>query len=96
MRWSSSIFIRNLTITTALASLRIAGAEDSLWALPAQVIVIANMGPQPFPNYDIPGWRWGNSALTEIGYSNTTPTYNPMTGALSLSLNPFEARILVS
>ncbi len=62
----------------------------------AQVIVIANMGPQPFSTYDIPGWRWGSSGLTEIGYSNSTPTYNPMTGALSLSLNPFEARILVS
>jgi len=58
-----------------------------------QVIVIANMGPQPFPIYVIPGWRWGGGALTEIGYPNAAPLYNPMTGALSLSLNPFEARV---
>jgi 1,4-alpha-glucan branching enzyme len=58
-----------------------------------QVIVIANMGPQPFPIYVIPGWRWGGSALTEIGYLNSLPGYNPMTGTLSLSLNPFEARV---
>ena len=23
-----------------------------------QLIVIANMGPQPFPTYNLPGWRW--------------------------------------
>jgi len=58
-----------------------------------QVIVIANMGPQSFPNYDIPGWRWGASALTEIGDPATAPAYNPMTGTLSLSLNSFQARV---
>jgi len=58
-----------------------------------QVIVIANMGPQPFPIYVIPGWRWGGATLTEIGYPNAAPLYNPITGALSLSLNPFEARV---
>ena len=61
-----------------------------------QVIVIANMGPQPFPIYVIPGWRWGGSALTEIGYPNAAPLYNPMTGTLSLSLNPFEARVFMT
>jgi len=55
--------------------------------------VIANMGPQPFPIYVIPGWRWGGVTLTEIGYPNAAPLYNPMTEALSLSLNPFEARV---
>lgn len=58
-----------------------------------QVIVIANMGPQSFPIYEIPSWRWGGSALAEIGYPNTAPTYNPMTGILSLSLDPFETRV---
>jgi len=58
-----------------------------------QVIVVANMGPESFPKYDIPGWRWGNSALSEIGYPNMAPAFNPMTGTLSLSLNPFEARV---
>jgi 1,4-alpha-glucan branching enzyme len=58
-----------------------------------QVIVIANMGPQPFPTYNIPGWRWGSAVLTEVGYPNAAPAYNAMTGILSLSLNPFEARV---
>ena len=58
-----------------------------------QVIVIANMGPQPFPTYNIPGWRWSGSALTEIGCPNGAPAYNGMTGMLSLSLDPFEARV---
>lgn len=61
-----------------------------------QVIVIANMGPQSFPNYDIPAWRWGRSALTEIGYANGTPSYNPMNGTLSLSLNSFVARVFIT
>jgi 1,4-alpha-glucan branching enzyme len=61
-----------------------------------QVIVIANMGPQPFPTYNIPGWRWGGSALTEIGYPNAAPSYNGMTGTLSLSLNSFEARVFTT
>jgi 1,4-alpha-glucan branching enzyme len=61
-----------------------------------QVIVIANMGQQSFPNYDIPGWRWGSSALTEVGYPNLAPAYNPMTGSLSLALNPFETRVFIS
>jgi len=59
----------------------------------SQVIVVANMGPQAFPSYDIPGWRWGNSVLTEIGYPHNASAYNPMTGTFSLSLNPFEARV---
>lgn len=58
-----------------------------------QVIVIANMGAQAFPSYDIPGWRWGSSTLTEIGYPNALPAYNPMTGALNLALNAFDARV---
>jgi len=61
-----------------------------------QVIVIANMGPQAFSSYDIPGWRWGSVPLTEIGYANAAPAYNGMTGALSLSLGAFEARVFRS
>jgi len=60
---------------------------------PGQVIGIANMGAQAFPNYDLPGWRWGASALTETGYANSAPTYNPMAGSLNLSLNAFQARV---
>ena len=58
-----------------------------------QVIVIANMGPQSFPNYDIPGWRWGGSPLTEICGDATAPVYSPMTGTLSLSLDSFQTRV---
>jgi len=58
-----------------------------------QVIVIANMGPQAYPVYNIPGWPWNGSALQEIGYSGSTPAWNPGTGMLSLSLDAFSARV---
>lgn len=61
-----------------------------------QVIVIANMGPDSFPSYDIPGWRWGAAALAEVGYPNTAPAYNGMTAALNLSLNSFSARVFTT
>jgi 1,4-alpha-glucan branching enzyme len=61
-----------------------------------QVIVIANMGPDSFPSYDIPGWRWGASALTEVGCPNAAPAYSGMTGALNLSLKPFSARVFTT
>jgi hypothetical protein len=61
-----------------------------------QVIVIANMGPDSFPSYDIPGWRWGASPLNEVGYPAAAPSYNGTTGALNLSLNPFSARVFTA
>jgi 1,4-alpha-glucan branching enzyme len=61
-----------------------------------QAVVIANMGPDSFPSYDIPGWRWGASALAEIGYPNAAPAYNGITAALNLSLNPFSARVFTT
>ncbi len=61
-----------------------------------QVIVIANMGSQAFPTYNLPGWRWSGSTLGEIGYPNAAPMYNGMTGTLSLALNPFEARVFTT
>jgi 1,4-alpha-glucan branching enzyme len=61
-----------------------------------QVIVIANMGAQAYPVYNIPSWRWGATPLTELGYTAATPIYNGMTGALSLTLNPFAARVFVT
>lgn len=57
-----------------------------------QVIIIANMGPDSFSSYDIPGWRWGSSAITEIGYPSNPPIYNGIAGVLSVALNPFSAR----
>src|SRR5271154_475320 len=47
-----------------------------------QVIVIANMGPQPFQIYNIPGWRWSGS-LTEVGYPDAAPAYNGINRAHS-------------
>ena len=58
-----------------------------------QVIVIANMGPQAFPTYNIPGWPWGGIALTETGYPNTLPVYDATSGTLTLSLIPFSVRV---
>jgi 1,4-alpha-glucan branching enzyme len=61
-----------------------------------QVIVVANMGPDSFPSYDIPEWRWQAAALTEVGYANAAPVYNAMSGALNLALNPFSARVFTT
>jgi 1,4-alpha-glucan branching enzyme len=63
---------------------------------PNQVIVIANMGPDSFPSYDIPAWRWAALALNEVGYPAAAPTYNGITGALNLSLNPFTVRVFTT
>jgi len=63
---------------------------------PNQAIVTANMGPDSFPSYDIAGWRWRASPLTEIGYPNEAAAYNGMTGPLNLSLNPYSARIFTT
>lgn len=61
-----------------------------------QVVVIANMGPDSFPSYDIPGWRWGASPLTEIGYPTAAPAYSGLAGALNLSLSPYSARVFTT
>lgn len=63
---------------------------------PGQVIVLANMGAQPFPGYDLPAWRWGPSPLTEVGYPAAAPMFNAMSGALHLSLNSFQARVFTT
>jgi len=59
-----------------------------------QVIVIANMGPTGYQNYDIPNWRWGSLTLTEVG--NMTAgvlSYNGLNGTLSLALDAFAVRV---
>ena len=61
-----------------------------------QVIVVANMGPDSFPSYEVPGWRWGGLALNEIGYQTAAPGYNGISGALNLSLNAFSARVFTT
>ena len=61
-----------------------------------QVIVVANMGPDSFPSYNIPDWRWGGLPLTEIGYPSMAPAYNGIAGSLNLSLDPFSARVFTT
>ncbi len=59
-----------------------------------QVLVIANTGPDDFPNYNIPGWRWGSLPLTEIGsLTSGAISYNPLSGTLSLALGAFAVRV---
>ncbi len=58
-----------------------------------QVVVIANMGPQSYSVYNIPGWPWNGSALTEAGYPAVLPAWDPGSGMLSLALGPFAARV---
>jgi len=61
-----------------------------------QVIVVANMGPASFPVYNIPGWPWAGSVLTEIGYVDSLPVWDQTSGMVSLSLDPFSARVFRS
>jgi 1,4-alpha-glucan branching enzyme len=59
-----------------------------------QVIVLANMGAEQFPVYEIPGWPWGPAALTEIGNPGAVaPEYNSGTNTLTLALDAFQVRV---
>jgi 1,4-alpha-glucan branching enzyme len=58
-----------------------------------QVIVIANMGPQSYSTYGIPDWPWNGTALTEVGYAASPPSWDSASGTLSLTLNSFAARV---
>jgi 1,4-alpha-glucan branching enzyme len=61
-----------------------------------QVIVVANMCEQAFASFALPGWPWGSSALTEAGQVSGAPSYDPTTGAFSLSLDAFQVRVFRS
>jgi 1,4-alpha-glucan branching enzyme len=63
---------------------------------PGQVIVLANMGAQRFPVYDIPAWPWQARALTEIAPDGLPPRYDPAREVLSLGLDAFQARVFTS
>jgi len=63
---------------------------------PGQVLVLANMGPEPFPVYDVPGWPWGGMALAEVVPSADTPRYDPARGVLSLRLDAFQVRVFTT
>jgi 1,4-alpha-glucan branching enzyme len=58
-----------------------------------QVIVIANMGPQSYSVYNLPGWPWNGSALSEVGYPAALPVWDSGSGMLRLALNPFAVRV---
>ncbi len=60
-----------------------------------QVVVIANMGAEAFPTYNIPSWPWGGT-LKEYGYPAAAPVYDPPSGTLSLSLDAFSARVFTT
>jgi 1,4-alpha-glucan branching enzyme len=61
-----------------------------------QIIVLANMGPQKFPSYAIPGWPWQALPTTEIGTMGpitNQPIYDPVSGNLNLGLDAFQVRV---
>jgi 1,4-alpha-glucan branching enzyme len=62
-----------------------------------QVIVVANMGAVDYPTYDIPGWPWRSTALTEIGtMTKGELSFDAGSEKLSLALGPFAVRVLTS
>ena len=64
-----------------------------------QVIVLANMGPQKFPSYEVPGWPWQARPVTEIGAMGPLtdqPIYDAGSGALTLGLDAFQVRVFTT
>ncbi len=59
-----------------------------------QVIVLANMGAEKFPVYDIPGWPWGAIGLIEIGESGASArVYDSRINTLTLAMDAFQVRV---
>jgi 1,4-alpha-glucan branching enzyme len=64
-----------------------------------QVIVMANMGPQKFPSYDVPDWPWRALPVTEIGEMGPLtdrPIYDAGSGGLTLGLDAFQVRVFTT
>jgi hypothetical protein len=64
-----------------------------------QVIVLANMGPQKFPSYEVPGWPWHALPITEIGAMGPftdRPVYDAGSGMLTLGLDAFQVRMFTT
>jgi 1,4-alpha-glucan branching enzyme len=64
-----------------------------------QVIVMANMGPQKFPSYDVPDWPWRALPVTEIGEMGPLtdrPIYAASSGGLTLGLDAFQVRVFTT
>ena len=64
-----------------------------------QVVVIANMGPQNFDSYALPGWLWKNASLVQVDFMGPytdKPVYDPATGQLTLGLGAFQVRVFTT
>jgi hypothetical protein len=64
-----------------------------------QVIVLANMGPQKFLSYEVPGWPWQALPVTEIGAMGPLtdqPAYDASSGSLTLGLDAFQVRVFTT
>jgi hypothetical protein len=64
-----------------------------------QVIVLANMGPQKFTSYEIPGWPWQALPVTETGAMGPLtdqPVYDAASGSLTLGLDAFQVRVFTT
>ena len=61
-----------------------------------QVVVLANMGAQKFPLYDVPGWPWQSTPLTEVVPVGNIPAHGATQGVLSLSLDAFQVRVFTT
>ena len=64
-----------------------------------QVIVMANMGPQKFTPYEVPGWPWQALPVTEIGAMGPftdRPAYDAGSGSLALGLDAFQVRVFTT
>jgi 1,4-alpha-glucan branching enzyme len=63
---------------------------------PGQVIVLANMGNQPFAGFGFSGWPWKAPPARECGYGTGTSAYDAGSNTFTVSLNPFQVRVFVS
>jgi hypothetical protein len=43
--------------------------------------------------YDLPGWAWHSTPLSEIGVSGDPPRYDPARGALTPGLDASQAHV---
>ena len=64
-----------------------------------QVLVLANMGPQKFSSYEVPGWPWRALSITEVGAMGPftdRPVYDPGRATLTLGLDAFQVRVFTT
>jgi 1,4-alpha-glucan branching enzyme len=64
-----------------------------------QVVVLANMGPQKFPTYDIPNWPWQALPITEVGAMGPftdRAAFDTGRQVLSVGLDAFQVRVFTT